>query len=102
MAPSSYPVFATASRDLASGDVILKAVNVGDAPYPLQVTLQGATGVAGMASALVLAGEPGDVNTVEAPTKVAPRTGTIAGTGGTFLHEFPAHSVTVLRFKARK
>ena len=100
--PPSFPVFATASRDLATGDVILKAVNVSETPYPLQVTLQGAKGVAGTASALVLTGAPGDVNTVETPTKVAPRTATLTGTGGTFLHEFPAHSVTVLRFKARK
>ena len=100
--PPSGPVFATASRDLATGDVILKAVNVSETTYPLQINLQGATGVATTAVAQVLTGDPGDVNSVETPEKVAPATTTLTGTGGTFLHEFPAHSVTVLRIKARK
>ncbi len=100
--PPSGPIFAAASRDLKTGDIILKAVNVSDTAYPLQVDLQGANGVAATAVAEVLAGEPGDVNSVETPEKVAPKTITLTGTGRTFLHEFPAHSVTVLRVKARR
>ena len=52
--------------------------------------------------ATVLAGEPEDMNSLDAPEKVAPQTMTLTGVGNTFVHEFPAHSVTVLRVKARK
>jgi len=96
------PLYAVASRALSSGDVILKVVNTSAAVQSLQVDLQGARNVAKTAVAEVLTGDPGDVNSVAAPEKVAPQTATLTGVGPTFLHEFPAHSVTVLRVRARK
>ena len=96
------PLYAVASRALSSGDVILKVVNTSPTAQQLQVSLQGARGVAKTAVAQTLAGEPDDVNTVESPEKVAPQTTTLTGVGSAFVHEFPAHSVTVLRVKARK
>ena len=96
------PLYAVASRALSSGDVILKVVNMSAAPQQLQIDLQGARNVAQTAAAEVLAGEPGDVNSLEAPEKVAPQTTTLTGIGPTFVHEFPAHSVSVLRVRARK
>lgn len=96
------PIYSTASRDLKTGDVILKVVNVSADPQPLAVSLQGAKNVASTASAIVLTGDPGDVNSLAEPQKVAPKTETITGVSGTFTHEFPAHSITVLRVKAAK
>lgn len=96
------PLYAVASRVLRTGDVILKVVNTSETAQQLQVSLQGARGVAKTAVAQVLAGDPADVNSVEAPEKVAPKTMTLTGIGSAFVHEFPAHSVTVLRVKARK
>lgn len=96
------PVYATASRDLASGDVILKAVNFSAADQQLQVGLQGAAGVAESAILTQLIGQPSDVNSVASPRKVAPQTTTIAGVGSSFLHTFPAYSVSVIRVKARQ
>ena len=96
------PLYAVASRDTKSGDVILKVVNTSPAAQQIQVDLQGAKGVAKTAVAEVLAGDPADVNSLDAPEKAAPQTTTLTGIGATFVHEFPAHSVTVLRVKARK
>ncbi len=96
------PLYSTASRDLATGDVIIKVVNVAAADQQLKVSLPGATGVAGSAIAEVLAGDPGAVNTVASPTRVAPKKMKITGVGKEFTHTFPAHSVTVLRVKAAK
>ncbi len=96
------PLYAVASRDTRSGDVILKVVNTSPAVQQIQIDLQGARGIAKTATAVVLAGDPADVNSLDAPEKVAPQTTTVTGVGATFLHEFPAHSVTVLRVKARK
>lgn len=99
-APVSDPLYATASSDLATGDVIMKVVNISAGDQQLQVSLPGATGVAGTASGLVLSGQPGDVNSLAAPTKVAPVPLTIANAGQTFLNTFPAYSVSVIRIKA--
>jgi len=96
------PLYAVASRALKTGDVILKVVNTSPAAQQLQVDLQGARGVAKTAVAQVLTGDPADVNSLDAPEKVAPQTTTLTGIGPTFVHEFPAHSVTVLRVRARK
>jgi len=87
---------------LSTGDVILKVVNTSPAAQQIQIDLQGASGVAKTAVAQVLAGDPADVNSLETPEKVAPQTTALTGVGKTFLHEFPAHSVTVLRVRARK
>ena len=48
-----------------------------------------------------MAGQPKDVNTVEKPEKVAPKTLVIKNVGRSFTHEFPAYSVSVIRLKAR-
>jgi hypothetical protein len=85
-------------------------------PHSLKVSVsrpvQGRAGVAnegywGMwvkvlptATALVLASaSPADQNSIDQPTKVAPVTRTLACTGSTLQHTFPANSVTVLRLK---
>ena len=96
------PLYAVASRALKTGDVILKVVNTSASAQQIQVDLQGAQGVAKTAVAETLVGNPDDVNSLDAPEKVAPQTTTLTGVGRTFVHEFPAHSVTVLRVRARK
>ena len=99
-APSTF--YSTASRDSASGDIILKAVNFTDAPQTMSVALQGAQGLAQTATAQVMTGLPSDINSIENPRKIAPQTVTLTGIGPNFSHTFPAYSVTVVRFKARK
>lgn len=95
-------VYASASRDSRSGEVILKVVNFSASAQPLRVDLPGAREVAPTARAQVLAGQPGDVNSIEEPLKVAPRNLTVHGTGRQFTHAFPAYSVSVMRLRARQ
>jgi len=95
------PLYAAASRDLKTGDILLKVVNTSALTQRLQVDLRGAKGIAKSAVATALAGEPGDVNSLEAPEKVAPKTLTVNGIGSSFAQDFPAHSVTALRIHAR-
>ena len=94
--------YATSSRDTQSGDIILKAVNFSATPQTMQIALSGAQGIGKTASAQVLTGLPTDTNSIENPRKVAPQTVTLNNVGPNFTHEFPAYSVTVARFKARK
>jgi alpha-N-arabinofuranosidase len=94
------PVFATASRIKGTGEVILKVVNTSSGIQKLAIELQGIHEVKG-ATAEVLTGKPGDVNTLAEPTKVAPRRVAIEAAGPKFVHDFPPHSVSVIRLRAR-
>jgi alpha-L-arabinofuranosidase len=93
----SNPVFATASR--AGDDVILKVVNVVNAPQKLEIDLLGTPALSKTATIQVLQGDPSVQNTVEAPTKIAPQATTLGDAGPKFVHEFPGNSISVIRFK---
>jgi alpha-L-arabinofuranosidase len=99
--PPPAPLYATASRDEARGEVILKVVNVSAAAQRLQIDLQGAGSVDSQATSEVLKGFPNDVNTIDNPLKVAPESVPIEGASASFTHEFPAHSVSVIRLKVK-
>jgi alpha-L-arabinofuranosidase len=95
------PVHATASREDATGDVILKVVNVSGAPQLLRVELEGARGLAPSAGLEVLTGDPLEENSLDAPMRVSPTTRTVRVAGTTFEHAFPANSFTVMRLGTR-
>ena len=61
------------------------------------IRLQGAFGPPRAAEATVLAGQPADENSLAAPENVKPTTRALGDVGSEFSHEFPAHSLTVLR-----
>ena len=95
------PLYATASRDRATGDVIVKVVNVSTTPQELQVELKGVGGTNG-GVLQVLEGAPADVNTLAEPNRVAPKSTRLAATGSVFKHTFPAHSVSVMRVRPKR
>lgn len=98
-AQSSLPtLFATASRDDATSDVILKVVNTAVEPSPVQLILKGAKTVGPQAQLEVLSGNPKDVNTIDNPKRVVPNLSTIENAAASFTHEFPASSISVIRF----
>jgi alpha-L-arabinofuranosidase len=99
--PPVATVYATASRVDESGDVILKVVNTAKIAQTLDLNLSGAASVDKEAVATVLSGDPKDVNSVDEPEKVAPQEVKLADAGTEFTHEFPACSVTVMRFKTK-
>jgi alpha-L-arabinofuranosidase len=67
----------------------------------LQIDLQGAPMVRKDAAGEVITGALDDINTVAAPTKVVPKPLSIKNADTRFLHELPAHSVSVIRLKTR-
>ena len=100
--PAPLPaVYATASRVDSTGQVILKVVNVSASPQNLQINLQGATEVSKDAHLILLTGKPGDMNSITEPTKIAPRETDLHDAGASFVHEFPAYSVSVLKLGAK-
>ncbi len=97
--PPPTPMYAIASSDDASGDVILKVINTADTPQPMKINLQGVTSVAPQAQVELLKGQPSDVNSIDRPTKVATQKMSIDNAAVSFTHEFPAYSVSVIRLK---
>jgi len=96
-------LYVSATRDIVSGDVILKLVNVQADPQPLNIELRGlTTAVAPSASGQVLtAAELGAMNSIAEPTKVSPQPLTINNAGQKFAHELPGHSVSVIRLRMK-
>jgi alpha-L-arabinofuranosidase len=93
--------FASASYLNASGEVIVKVVNTAATPLEARIDLKGAKRV-GPGKLFVIAGDPSAVNTLQEPTKVAPKEEPLNNTAASFTHTFPAHSVTLLRFPAKR
>ncbi|MEZ0216853.1 MAG: alpha-L-arabinofuranosidase C-terminal domain-containing protein [Rariglobus sp.] len=96
-------LYASATRDTATGDIIVKVVNAAEYPTETTINLSGAGNLSGQARAIVLTSEnPADENSFDAPRKVAPRTEEITITGPRFTRSFPGNSLTVLRIPVTK
>jgi alpha-L-arabinofuranosidase len=91
-------LFASATRDTKSGEVIVKVVNADSAPTQVDINLHGLKKSSGAAQVVVLtSGDPKDENSLEEPTKVSPKTERINLSGSKFKHTFPGNSLTILR-----
>jgi alpha-L-arabinofuranosidase len=92
------PLFACASKEDASGEIILKVVNVFDVDQTMAVELNGAN-IQPVATGEVMVGELGDINTTENPFHTVPRRFIVSDASSNWTHIFPAHSITVIRFR---
>ncbi len=96
--PPSLPrVFAVASQDTSSGQVILRVVNPTSENTEIDLNLTGVDGLQ-TATAVVLQGSPEDENSISEPRKAAPTTTTFDVSQPRFKHSFPPYSLSVLRF----
>ena len=95
-------LYACASRDDQTGDVIVKVVNASAQPLNTELDLSGANNLTGHGNAIVLtAANPTDENSLDDPTNVVPRTGEVNFHGTSLTRAFPANSFTVLRLKTQ-
>jgi len=88
-------VFASASLDQRSGELIVKLVNVQPAPRSVRLALAGGARKSGRA--LLMTADLAAENSLQEPRKVVPVEEPIAAAGPHFERTLPAHSVTVLR-----
>ncbi|GAT63639.1 alpha-L-arabinofuranosidase C-terminal domain-containing protein [Paludibacter jiangxiensis] len=96
-------ICASASRDDKSGDIIVKVVNTAAIAVKTTIALQGVTNITGTGTAIVLTSANAlDENTLDAPTKVAPKTETVKFSGTKINRSFPANSLTILRLSNNK
>ena len=95
-------LYASATHDRKTGEMILKVVNGNEKPLETEINLQGAKELASTGQEIVLTSEnPTDENALAQPAKVAPKTQTVNVSGPNFRRTFPGNSVTVLRIGAR-
>ena len=100
--PTMKSLHASATRVLATGEVILKVVNASSHGLTTDIAFDGLAKLAGPASAVVLTSEkPSDENSLENPAKVAPVASGLEVAGGGIRHTFPGNSVTVIRVKGK-
>jgi alpha-N-arabinofuranosidase len=92
------PLFACASREDASGDIILKVVNIFDADQTLTVELVG-TDIQSVATGEVMEGERDDINSVDNPFHTVPKSIIVTDASANWTHTFPGQSISVIRFK---
>ncbi|HWY77473.1 MAG TPA: alpha-L-arabinofuranosidase C-terminal domain-containing protein, partial [Verrucomicrobiae bacterium] len=91
-------LYASATRESKTGDIILKVVNTATNPASVEITLRGATNLSGSGKAIVLTSDSRrDENSIEEPLKVSPKTETFSFQDGHFSRAFPGNSVSVLR-----
>jgi alpha-N-arabinofuranosidase len=93
--------FASTTRDNETGEIILKVVNAAASASKAEIKLDTSSTLAGTGRAIVLTGANADVNSFDAPAKVAPVESTIQDVSNSFKHSFPANSMTVLRLKVK-
>ena len=91
----------SATRDSRSGIVYLKIVNPGDTDELVNIDLKGATSVSAKASVETLSGDPAATNTIDNPAKVLPVVSKLDKVKPTFSYTLPAHSLVVLKLKAK-
>ncbi len=95
-------MFASATKDNRSGEVILKVVNAAPTPTETAVKLSGIKKLAAAQAIVLTSDDPKDENSLEQPTKVSPKTESLSVSGPEFRHTFPGNSLTVLRLKAAR
>jgi len=93
-------LYASATRDNASGETVLKVVNGDGSPAEVSLNFAGAQTAAAEASVFTLAGTDGkDENSFAEPRKISPQESKLPVSSAQFSYTFPATSLTVLRLK---
>ena len=96
---SHTQVQASATRDSASGAIIVKLVNAESKEAPLTFEISGVTSVDPAATAITLAADPDDTNSLAEPTKVVPATSAVSDVKASFTWSVPAHAIVVLKLQ---
>jgi alpha-L-arabinofuranosidase len=100
--PQIQCLYASATRDNGTGEVIVKVVNPGNNATETKISLSGVSQIAPEALVVVLAGDNlHDVNSLEQPKKISPDVARFDKVASTFSYSFQPRSLTVLRIKAR-
>ncbi len=93
-------LYAIAGQKRATGEIIVKAVNVANQPQPTRIQLTGLSKLSPKAQVITLTHpDPTAENGVDAPSKIVPTESIVDIAAPEFTYILPANSVTVLRLK---
>jgi alpha-L-arabinofuranosidase len=96
-------LFAVAGKTADGKEIILKAVNVSEQPVASAITISGAGKIDSSAIGWVLTSDNmNDENTFERPDNIIPKEFSSSTASASFVHSFPARSVTILRLKTHR
>lgn len=94
-------LYASAARDQGSGEVIIKLVNATPEPREVEVAIAAGEGAVFTGRSWLMQAGLDDENTLDEPTRIAPREEALGEVPATSVRPVPGHSVTVLRLKPR-
>jgi len=90
-----------ATRDSKTGEIVVKLVNPEMTEVPVKLGINGSASLASKGAAIILEGNPDDLNSIAEPKRVVPVTKTVRGVKPGFTYKMPPHSVVVLKLKAQ-
>jgi alpha-N-arabinofuranosidase len=93
-------VLVSVTRDSRSRTIYVKLVNAGTAAVPVQLDIAGAS-LRPAGTAVTLAGDPQDTNSIDAPERVAAKTSQVTGVKSGFTYIVPANGIVVLELGTR-
>jgi len=91
----------SATLDQDAGEVIIKAVNVGNKPLTASIALKGVSTGGSMKVTTLSSGSLDDENTIEEPNRIVPEESTAQIAGADSDYEFIPYSLTVLRIPVK-
>jgi alpha-N-arabinofuranosidase len=91
----------TATRNSRTGEIVVKLVNPQPNAESLRIELIGVASVASKGSAITLAGNPEDTNSIDHPRNVVPVATKLRHVRPIFTYALPPHSIVVLKLKSR-
>ncbi len=95
-------LFYSATRDSASGKIIVKIVNRADAAQEANVEINGVNSIAAEGTATVLKADNRDAtNAINDPKHVVPDTEKVTGLGTSFSRSYPPCSITILELSTK-
>jgi alpha-N-arabinofuranosidase len=97
---SDTDVLVSVTRDSRSRTLYVKLVNPAGTPAPVQLEVTGAS-LRPAATALTLAGDPQDTNSIEAPERIVPKSAQVTGVKSGFTYTVPANGIVVLELGTR-
>ncbi len=95
-------LFASATLDDSSGDVIVKLVNATAKDSTATLDVGGAGDIKGASWTILGSGDLKDENTVDSPDRVVPQARNLSPVGGKLILDLPANSFSVVRVSVAK
>jgi alpha-N-arabinofuranosidase len=101
VASSETTVQGCATRDSKTGQMFVKLVNPQPTAQSLDIEIKGVATLASKGSAITLAGNPEDTNSIDHPKNVVPIVTTVRKVKSGFTYTLPPYGIVVLKLSAR-